>query len=91
MSATIRFELRLEIDVPVDAGDDPRDWVTQQQKTQLEKEVLKHLKKKLYGEVTDIEVVDATIIDTDPRNDPDYDEAYERAAARYDGEGKDWR
>jgi hypothetical protein len=75
MSATIRFELRLEIDVPVDAGDDPRDWVTQQQKTQLEKEVLKHLKKKLYGEVTDIEVMDTTIIvpETDPREKGDDD------------------
>jgi hypothetical protein len=89
MSATIRFELRLEIDVPVDEGDDPRDYITQAEKTRMERDILKRW--NLGGAVVDIEVMDATIADNDPRNDPDYDEAYERAAANYDGEGKDWR
>ena len=37
------------------------------------------------------EAYHADCLPYDARNDPDYDEVYERAAARYDGKGKDWR
>jgi hypothetical protein len=74
MSATIRFELRLEIDVPVDEGDDPRDYITQQEKSRLEREILALLRARRH-DVTDIEVMDTTIIEpeTDPRANGDDD------------------
>ena len=73
MSATICFELRVEIEVPVEAGDDPRDYITQQEKSRIERNILRRW--NLDGDITDIEVVDATIVgeETDPREKGDDD------------------
>lgn len=65
MSTTIRYELRITLDVAVEDGDDPRDYITQQEKSKLERLILQHL-KKLDGDVEDIEVMDTTIVDDEP-------------------------
>jgi hypothetical protein len=49
------------IDVPVTDGDDPREYITQAEKSRLERLVMHHM-RKVEGDVTDIEVMDATII-----------------------------
>jgi hypothetical protein len=75
MSTTIRYELRITLDVAVDDGDDPRDYITQTEKSRLERMILQHL-KKLDGDVEDIEVMDTTIVDDycgDPREKGDDD------------------
>ena len=61
MNATARYELRLTIDVPVQDGDDPRDYITQTDKSRLERLILRHM-RKVEGDVVDIEVMDASVI-----------------------------
>ena len=75
MSATIRFELRLEVQLPVDAGDDPRDYITPGEQRRLERDILKQLKYRLAGEVVDIEVLETNILKADgnPREKGDDD------------------
>jgi hypothetical protein len=81
MSATIRYELRLELTVPVLEGDDPRYYITQKEKSYLERMILRHL-KKLDGDVTDIEVMDTTIVDDENPREKGDDDGVEYADPR---------
>jgi hypothetical protein len=73
MSATVRYELSVWIEVPVEDGDDPRDYVTQPERSRLERSILRGW--KLDGDIVNIEVMDTTIIDDehDPRERGDDD------------------
>lgn len=92
MDNTVRYEITLYVTRPVEYDrdtplEDQVAWrVSIDAKRELEREVLQCL-RRLDGDC-DCEVtsVDVTIENEEPR-----DEAYERAAARYDGEDKDWR
>ncbi len=73
MNATARYELRLTIDVPVHDGDDPRDYITQPEKSRIERGILRRW--NLDGDIVDIEVIDASVIveDENPRQKGDDD------------------
>jgi hypothetical protein len=74
MSATVRYELAVWIEVLVEDEDDPRDYVTPAEKSRLEREVLQHL-RRVNGTLIDCEVMDTTITadPADPRERGDDD------------------
>lgn len=87
----VRYTLTVWITQSVERDEDPRDYLTSEVKRDLEKIVLKAL-RKLDGDA-DCEVFDAETLHS---AEPEHDEAYERAAARARSNdfaetgGKDW-
>lgn len=57
-----RYELTVTIDVAVDVGDDPQEYLTRSQKRYIERNIIQILKEKGYKN-SDVELTNAELVE----------------------------